>query len=199
MVVHYGGKKHFCAEPGTWPVQRPSNRRCVSVLHLRNRQRPEHKLRDSVRQRSGPAVHNRAFPLPIATDDTWAETRESQALTATSVRNSCLAVTIDTGDPDNIHPKDSGWMSARASLSTSRVRSVGAGPKTPGPSANYLPGSNSLIASTYVVTLSSLMFEREETRTTEPSAPLADFTFFIGTRPLEVTDAGASTFTPLSC
>ena len=40
------------------------------------------------------------------TDDTWAETRESQALTAASVRNSCLAVTIDTGDPDNIHPKD---------------------------------------------------------------------------------------------
>ena len=40
------------------------------------------------------------------TDDTWAETRESQALTSASVRNSCLAVTIDTGDPDNIHPKD---------------------------------------------------------------------------------------------
>ena len=40
------------------------------------------------------------------TDANWAETRESQALTAASVRNSCLAVTIDTGDPDNIHPKD---------------------------------------------------------------------------------------------
>ena len=40
------------------------------------------------------------------TDDTWAETRESQALTSASVPNSCLAVTIDTGDPDNIHPKD---------------------------------------------------------------------------------------------
>ena len=39
-------------------------------------------------------------------DDAWAETRESQALTATRVRNSCLAVTIDTGDPDNLHPKD---------------------------------------------------------------------------------------------
>ncbi len=39
-------------------------------------------------------------------DDAWAETRESQAITASSVRNSCLAVTIDTGDPDNIHPKD---------------------------------------------------------------------------------------------
>jgi sialate O-acetylesterase len=40
------------------------------------------------------------------TEDTWAETRESQALTAARVRNSCLTVTIDTGDPDNIHPKD---------------------------------------------------------------------------------------------
>ncbi len=38
--------------------------------------------------------------------DSWAETRESQALAAASVPNSCLAVTIDTGDPDNIHPKD---------------------------------------------------------------------------------------------
>ena len=42
----------------------------------------------------------------VPTDNTWAETRESQAVTAASVPNSCLAVTIDTGDPDNIHPKD---------------------------------------------------------------------------------------------
>jgi sialate O-acetylesterase len=38
--------------------------------------------------------------------DEWAETRESQAITAATVPNSCLAVTIDTGDPDNIHTKD---------------------------------------------------------------------------------------------
>lgn len=50
-----------------------------------------------------PAFRHRS-ETPI--DDTWAETRESQALTASSVRNSCLAVTIDTGDPDNIHPKE---------------------------------------------------------------------------------------------
>ena len=43
-------------------------------------------------------------PTPI--DDAWAETRESQALTAANVPNSCLAVTIDTGDADNLHPKD---------------------------------------------------------------------------------------------
>ena len=39
-------------------------------------------------------------------DDAWGETRESQALAVASVRNTCLAVTIDTGDPDNIHPKN---------------------------------------------------------------------------------------------
>ena len=50
-----------------------------------------------------PAFHKHS-DIPI--DDTWAETRESQALVAASVHNSCLAVTIDTGDPDNIHPKD---------------------------------------------------------------------------------------------
>lgn len=50
-----------------------------------------------------PAFQHRS---PTPTTDGWAETRESQALTAASVRNSCLAVTIDTGDPDNIHPKE---------------------------------------------------------------------------------------------
>ena len=39
-------------------------------------------------------------------DAEWAEMREAQALTAAHVPNSCLAVTIDTGDPDNIHPTE---------------------------------------------------------------------------------------------
>jgi sialate O-acetylesterase len=38
------------------------------------------------------------------TDD-WAELREAQALTARTVPNCGLAVTIDTGEADNIHPK----------------------------------------------------------------------------------------------
>ena len=38
--------------------------------------------------------------------DEWTETRESQAITAASVPNSCVAVAIDTGDADNIHSKD---------------------------------------------------------------------------------------------
>jgi sialate O-acetylesterase len=39
-------------------------------------------------------------------DDEWSDTRESQAITAATVPNTCLAITIDTGDPDNIHAKD---------------------------------------------------------------------------------------------
>jgi sialate O-acetylesterase len=38
--------------------------------------------------------------------DGWAELREAQALTARNVPNCGLAVTVDTGDADNIHPKD---------------------------------------------------------------------------------------------
>jgi sialate O-acetylesterase len=50
------------------------------------------------------------------TDDAWAETRESQAITAASVPNSCLAVTIDTGDPENLHPKDKQPVGERLAL-----------------------------------------------------------------------------------
>lgn len=38
--------------------------------------------------------------------DEWTELRESQAVVAATVPKTCLAVTIDTGDPDNIHAKD---------------------------------------------------------------------------------------------
>jgi len=50
------------------------------------------------------------------TDANWAETRESQALTAAADRNSCLAVTIDAGDPDNLHPKDKQPVGERLAL-----------------------------------------------------------------------------------
>ena len=39
-------------------------------------------------------------------DDSWAEFREAQAYVAKTVPNSCIAITVDTGDPDNIHPID---------------------------------------------------------------------------------------------
>lgn len=56
--------------------------------------------------------HRSATPV----DDAWAETRESQAVATASVPNSCLAVTIDTGDADNIHPKDKQPVGERLAL-----------------------------------------------------------------------------------
>ena len=50
-----------------------------------------------------PAFTKRS-PVPVDGDE-WTETRESQALTAAAVPITCLAITIDTGDPDNIHAK----------------------------------------------------------------------------------------------
>jgi sialate O-acetylesterase len=40
------------------------------------------------------------------TDADWSDLRESQAVVAQTVPNTCLAVTIDTGDPNTIHPTD---------------------------------------------------------------------------------------------
>jgi len=40
----------------------------------------------------------------MPTDDGWADIRESQAIVAATVRHSCLAVTVDTGDPNSLHP-----------------------------------------------------------------------------------------------
>jgi sialate O-acetylesterase len=49
-------------------------------------------------------------------DDAWAELREAQALTASTVKNTALAVTVDTGDADNIHPKDKKIVGDRLAL-----------------------------------------------------------------------------------
>lgn len=46
----------------------------------------------------------------------WAELREAQALTARDVRHTGLAVTVDTGDPDDIHPKDKKVVGERLAL-----------------------------------------------------------------------------------
>jgi sialate O-acetylesterase len=46
----------------------------------------------------------------------WAELRAAQALTARAVKNAALAVTIDTGDPDNIHPPDKKIVGDRLAL-----------------------------------------------------------------------------------
>lgn len=49
-------------------------------------------------------------------DDAWAELREAQALTARTVPNSGLAVTIDIGDANDIHPKDKREVGERLAL-----------------------------------------------------------------------------------
>ena len=41
---------------------------------------------------------------PTPTDDGWADIRESQAIVAATVAHACLAVSIDTGDPNSLHP-----------------------------------------------------------------------------------------------
>jgi sialate O-acetylesterase len=61
-----------------------------------------------------PAFGKRS-PVPVDGDE-WTETRESQAITAATVPNSCLAVTIDTGDPDNIHAKEKQPVGDRLAL-----------------------------------------------------------------------------------
>ncbi len=60
-----------------------------------------------------PAYHHRS-DVPV--DSSWAEIREAMALTAGSVPNSCVAITIDTGDPDNIHPIDKKQVGERLAL-----------------------------------------------------------------------------------
>ncbi len=42
----------------------------------------------------------------VPSEDSWAEVREAQALAAKNVSNSCLAVTVDTGNADNVHAID---------------------------------------------------------------------------------------------
>jgi sialate O-acetylesterase len=49
-------------------------------------------------------------------DDVWAELREAQSLTAHNTPNSGLAVTIDTGDAGDIHPKDKKEVGERLAL-----------------------------------------------------------------------------------
>ncbi len=57
-------------------------------------------------------MHRRSEPG----EDDWAELREAQAITATIVPNTGLAVTIDTGDADNIHPKEKKVVGDRLAL-----------------------------------------------------------------------------------
>ena len=66
------------------------------------------------------------------TDDGWADTRESQAIVAAAVPHSCLAVSIDTGDPQSLHPGNKKPIGDRlASCALARhygARTVDSGP-----------------------------------------------------------------------
>jgi sialate O-acetylesterase len=57
-------------------------------------------------------MHRRGVPG----DDAWAELREAQAMTARTVVHSGIAITIDTGEADNIHPKEKKVVGERLAL-----------------------------------------------------------------------------------
>lgn len=54
---------------------------------------------------------------PEPGDSQWAALREAQQQVAATVRNVCLAVTIDLGEEKNIHPANKADVAARAALS----------------------------------------------------------------------------------
>jgi sialate O-acetylesterase len=53
---------------------------------------------------------------PVPRESAWAELREAQAVTAKNVPNSGLAVAIDVGDANDIHPKDKRTVGQRLAL-----------------------------------------------------------------------------------
>ena len=53
---------------------------------------------------------------PSATTDNWTALREVQAKTVRQVRNTGLAVTIDTGDANDIHPREKQPVGERLAL-----------------------------------------------------------------------------------
>ena len=76
-------------------------------------------------------------------DDSWAELREAQFLTAKSVAHSGLAVTVDTGDADNIHPPDKNIVGERLAF-CALAKDYGKDLPFAGPtfaSADHLPGA----------------------------------------------------------
>ena len=84
------------------------------------------------------------FPLPVCADlelqihatEDWAELREQQLKTLV-VRNTAMAVTIDIGNPDNVHPTDKVDVGLRLALAA-RALSYGEDVSTPGRSSARL-------------------------------------------------------------
>jgi hypothetical protein len=62
------------------------------------------------------SLPNYNAPQKAPVEPGWAEIRESQWRTARSVPNTGLAVTIDIGDPKDIHPRNKPEVGRRLSL-----------------------------------------------------------------------------------
>jgi sialate O-acetylesterase len=58
---------------------------------------------------------------PSSQGNDWAEVREAQALAARTVPNCGLAITIDIGDPNDIHPKNKQEVGRRLALSARAI------------------------------------------------------------------------------
>ncbi len=54
-------------------------------------------------------------------EDAWAELREAQSMTAANLKKTGIAVTIDIGDADDIHPKDKQTVGKRLALSAEAI------------------------------------------------------------------------------
>jgi len=64
---------------------------------------------------------NYGVTLPDPADSNWAELREAQQHTATALPNTGLAVTIDIGDPGDIHPRNKQDVGKRLALAAERL------------------------------------------------------------------------------
>lgn len=58
---------------------------------------------------------------PIDTDSGWPELREAQLLAASKIKNAGLAVTIDIGDANTVHPKNKQAVGYRLSLAALKL------------------------------------------------------------------------------
>lgn len=66
-------------------------------------------------------IANYLARAPQPGDNDWAELREAQALTAQKLPNVGLAVTIDIGEANDIHPKDKQDVGARLALAAEKI------------------------------------------------------------------------------